>query len=61
MTLDEARTIWLTLLGSDWVAFYDMMTNTHYMGTLDEAYCLLRDAKALDADYDGQRVKIKCY
>lgn len=61
MTLDEARTIWLTLLGSDWIAFVDVISNPHYYGTLDAAYMTLRSGAALDVDLNRELVKIKCY
>ena len=61
MTLDEARTIWLTLLGSGWVGYHDIMSNPQYEGTLDAAYVKLRDTAAIDKDHVAQQVKIKCY
>lgn len=60
MTTDEARTIWLTLIGSDWVAFIDVLSNPHYFGTLDQAFLELRKAKELHVDTNAERVKLKC-
>jgi hypothetical protein len=61
MTLEEARTIWLTLLGTEQMGFADMMNHPMYQYTLANAYVVLRDADAVDRDYDRQTVKIKCY
>ena len=61
MTLDEARTIWLTLLGSEWTPFVDILGNPYYITTLEEAYRTLRRADALDVDLNKELVKIKCY
>lgn len=61
MTLDEARTIWLTLLGSEWVAFVDFMEHPMYRPTLADAYVKLRNTDALDVDRNRELVKIKCY
>jgi hypothetical protein len=61
MTLEEARTIWLTLLGSEEVGYADMMNHPMYNGTISDAYVVLRDAEAVDKNHAKQTVKIKCY
>ena len=60
MTLEEARTIWLTLLGSDWHKYVDLVSHPMFMGTLDSAYIELRDAGMLERDVVKELVKIKC-
>lgn len=60
MTLEEARTIWLTLLGSDWVRLVDILENPHYFGTLDQAYLKLRRADELEINLTTDETKIKC-
>ena len=60
MTLEEARVIWLTMLGSDWVGFADLMNSPYYQETLADAYVKLRDAGEMDRDYNRQVVKLKC-
>ena len=61
MTLEEARTIWLTLLGTEKLSFGDMMRHPMYNYTIANAYVVLRDANAVARDYDKQIVQIKCY
>lgn len=61
MTLEEARTIWLTLLGTEKIGFADMMNHPMYNYTIANAYVVLRDANAVDRDYNKQTVQIKCY
>jgi hypothetical protein len=61
MTIKEAKTIWLTLLGSDWVTYYDFMNNPQYYSILKAAYVKLKDNDSLDIDYQKEQVKIKCY
>lgn len=60
MTLEEARTIWLTLVGSDWIEHYDLMIDPHYPETLQPAYTILRMNAAMDVDRNQERVRIKC-
>ena len=60
MTLEEARTIWLTLLGSGWHKYVDLVSHPMYMGTLDSAYVELRNAGLLDKDVVKELVRIKC-
>ncbi len=61
MTLAEARTIWITLLGTEKLSFGDMMSHPMYNYTIANAYVVLRDANAVARDYDKQTVQIKCY
>jgi hypothetical protein len=60
MTVEEARTIWLTMLGSDWQKYVDLISHPMFMGTLDSAYVELRDAGMLERDVVRELVKIKC-
>ena len=64
MTLDEARTIWLTLLGSGWVSTGDVVYSPYYLGTLDEAVKILKANDAFEyhnqLDKFEQHIKIKC-
>jgi hypothetical protein len=60
MTIEEARTIWLTLLGSEWHKYVDLVLHPMFIGTLDLAYIELRDAGLLDRDVVKELVKIKC-
>jgi hypothetical protein len=60
MTVEEARTIWLTMLGSDWVPFIDVLSDPHYFGSLDAAFLKLRKAEELHVDIKAERVKLKC-
>jgi hypothetical protein len=60
MTLEDARAIWLTLIGSDWVGRYELMNSPHYYSTLQPAYTVLRMAASLDVDLAADKVKLKC-
>lgn len=60
MTLEEARTIWLTLLGSDWVGLVDVLESPYYFGTLDQAYLKLRRADELEINLNTSVMRIKC-
>lgn len=60
MTLEEARTIWLTMLGSDWVRHYDIMVDPQYEGVLRLAYTELTLNAEIDVDRARGCVKIKC-
>lgn len=60
MTLEEARTVWLTIIGSDWVDYKDVLEN----GTATpiwQAYVSLRLNDALDKDLNTQKLRVKCY
>ena len=61
MTLEEARTIWLTVLGSEEIWFWHMMNHPMYSETLAKASVVLRDSDEVVRDYNKQIVKIKCY
>jgi hypothetical protein len=60
MTLDEARTIWLTLIGTDWYDYVDLVSHTMFYGTLDAAYIELRNANMLEINHNTSRIKITC-
>ena len=64
MTLDEARTIWLTLMGSGWVTVGDVVFSPYYAGTLDEAVKLLKMSDSFEYHNNintfEQHIKIKC-
>jgi hypothetical protein len=60
MTLEEARTVWLTIIGSDWVDYKDVLES----GTstpIWQAYVSLRLNDALDKDLNTQKLRVKCY
>lgn len=59
MTIDEARTIWLTLVGTDWIKHYDLMIDPQF-NTLNRAYTVLRVNACMDVDRVRECVKIKC-
>jgi hypothetical protein len=56
MTIEEARTIWLTRLGSDWVDVFAVELDDE---TVWEAYKTLRLTDSLDKDLFTPRIKIK--
>ena len=60
MTLEEARTIWLTLLGSEWHTYYDVMTHPQWAEVLHPAYMLLRNHKQMQINNDNETLRIKC-
>ena len=60
MTLEDARAIWLTLVGSDWVKRIDLMTSPHYDAALQPAYTVLRMAASLDFHFNADKVRLKC-
>jgi hypothetical protein len=55
---EEARTIWLTIFGSSWVAV-DTVFNTEGVYPW-AAFHILERANNLTMDYAQNRVKIKC-
>lgn len=59
MTLDEARTAWLTLLGSDWISYDDVMRSAHYYQVLSRAYATLLTTDSLKIDHNSLKVKIR--
>jgi len=58
MTLQEARTVWLTMVGSDWVGLIDMLTENREL--IWEAYTVLRLENSLDTHISSNKVKITC-
>ena len=58
MTTEEARTIWLTMVGSDWVCFTRLHLADFHMA--NEAYKVLSNANSMERDFRSYRVKIKC-
>lgn len=58
MTLQEARTVWLTMVGSDWVGLIDMLNENREL--IWEAYTVLRLENSLDTHISSNKVKIKC-
>lgn len=61
MKLEEARTIWLTLLGSEWQKWVDVLDNPMYFSVIKPAYEKLNETNSIDKDYNRELVKIKCY
>lgn len=60
MTIDEARTIWLTIIGTDWVRHYDLMVDPQFDAVIRPAYTVLRMNACMDVDRVRECVKIKC-
>ncbi len=57
MTVDEARAIWLTKMGSGWVNELEVLLDD---GVLWEAYTKLRLSDSLDKDLASLKMKLKC-
>jgi hypothetical protein len=60
MTIEEARTIWLTLLGSGWLTYIEVMEHPQYEEVIVPAYRVLRHTASMDRDAAQELVKIKC-
>lgn len=60
MTLEEARVIWLTMLGSDWVPIIEILESPHYEATLGPAYRELRMRDEIEVNHVREIVRIKC-
>lgn len=60
MTLEEAKTIWLTLLGSEWQDYIDVLQHPMYFSVVRLAYDKLHDAELLEKNHDKVQVRIKC-
>lgn len=60
MTLEEARTIWLTLLGTGWLTYVEVMEHPQYEEVIAPAYKKLRDSASMDRDAARELVRIKC-
>lgn len=59
MSVEEARMIWLTMLGSDWVdedIFMDVPSNS----PLDAAAIILDYEALLEHDHYRYRIKLRC-
>jgi hypothetical protein len=57
MTIDEARAVWLTKMGSGWVNELEVLLDD---GVLWEAYTKLRLSDSLDKDLASLKMKLKC-
>jgi hypothetical protein len=60
MTVEEARTIWLTLLGSEPHTYFDVMTHPQYAEILSSAYKVLRENNEVSINTNTETIKIKC-
>lgn len=60
MTLEEARIIWVTLVGTDWVRWIDVLENPYYMDNIREAHILLRESHLMEYNPAEESLKIKC-
>lgn len=58
MTVEEARMVWLTMVGSDWIKFTDLHESA--LATVDRAYKVLSNAGKLERDFHSYKVKLKC-
>jgi hypothetical protein len=58
MTVEEARMIWLTMIGSDWVCFTRLHLAEFYMA--NKAYKVLSHSGDMERDFHRYNVKIKC-
>ena len=58
MTVEEAKMVWLTIVGSDWIKFTDLHESGFDVSY--RAYKVLSNANSLERDFHGYRVKIKC-
>jgi len=59
MTLDEAKMVWLTMLGSDWVD-EDVLINEPYGSVLDVAGMILEQEALLEYDPYRYKIKLRC-
>jgi hypothetical protein len=59
MTVEEAKMIWLTMLGSDWVD-EDMLLNEPYGSMLDVAGMVLEQEGLLEYDSYKYKIKLRC-
>jgi hypothetical protein len=59
MTLDDARVVWLTMLGSDWVD-EDVLINEPYGSVLDVAGMVLEQEGLLEYDSYKYKIKLRC-
>ena len=59
MSTEEARMIWLTMLGSDWVD-EDVLINEPYGSVLDVAGMVLEQEGLLEYDSYKYKIKLRC-
>ena len=59
MTLEEARVIWLTMLGSDWID-EAVVIDAPFGSALDIASAVLDYEGLIDHDFHKQKMKLRC-
>lgn len=59
MTTEEARVIWLTMLGSGWVG-QDVIMDAPYKSPLDEAANILDNDDMLEFSHPHYTVRLRC-
>lgn len=59
MSTEEARMIWLTMLGSDWVD-EDVIMDAPHNSPLDAATVILDYEALIEYDHYLNRVKLRC-
>jgi hypothetical protein len=59
MTLDEAKMIWLTMLGSGWVD-EDVLMNEPHGSVLDVAGMILEHEALLEYNRYHYKIKLRC-
>ena len=59
MTLDEAKMIWLTMLGSGWVD-EDVLMNEPHGSALDVAGMILEHEALLEYNHYHYKIKLRC-
>jgi hypothetical protein len=59
MSTEEARMIWLTMLGSDWVD-EDVIMDAPSGSPLDTASMILDCEALIDFDYYRNKIKLRC-
>lgn len=59
MSVDEARMVWLTMLGSDWVD-QDLLIDAPYDSPLDVAANILDYEALLEFNYHHYTVRLRC-
>ncbi len=59
MTVEEAKMIWLTMLGSDWVD-EDVLLNAPFGSALDAAAMVLDYEALLEYNHYQYKIKLRC-
>ena len=59
MSVEEARMIWLTMLGSDWVD-EDVIMDAPYNSPLDAASVILDYEALLEYNHHQYKIKLRC-